>query len=182
MWKQVGGGCFVYQINPLGNVTVLAGSRYGAYGGDGGPATQAGLYMPAGLTVDSSGNVYIADRWDSAIREVNTNGIFNTVAGTLSVSSAISGDESSATNVGFLYPRSIAVDKAGNFYFADEYSYRIREVMAPAAPPSSAAAAPVLSLAAGTYSGSRTVTISDTTPGAEIYPHGYVYSRLDRSQ
>jgi sugar lactone lactonase YvrE len=158
----------VWKIN-RGVASVFAGSLYGASGGDGGPATSAGLYFPAGVAVDGMGNVYIADDFDLAIREVNTSGIINTVAGILHVESSAGGDGSPATDVGLAYPQVIASDSAGNIYFAEQDTNRIRKISAPIAPPSSVAATPAFSLAAGTYSGSQTLTMTDTTPGAEIY-------------
>jgi sugar lactone lactonase YvrE len=159
----------VWKVVPSGTVTVFAGSRYGASGGDGGPATAAGLYYPAGLATDAAGNVYIADDFDFAIREVNTSGIINTVAGILHDPYSIGSDGSPATNVGLYYPGAIAADAAGDVYLADQDWYRVREITAPTVPPSSAAAAPVFSLTSGTYPGSQTLTMTEATPGAEIY-------------
>ena len=156
----------VRKIAPNGTITVFAG---GGYLGDGGPATNARLDYPAGLAVDSAGNVYIADNWDSAIREVNPAGIISTVAGHLDNSYADGSDGSPATSVGIFLPQAIAADPAGNVYFGDQDYYRVRKITAPAPPPSSIAATPVFSLAAGTYSGSQILTMSDDTPGAEIY-------------
>jgi sugar lactone lactonase YvrE len=159
----------VWKINPGGVVTVFAGSRYGASGGDGGLATQAGLSNPGGVAVDGAGNVYIADTWDSAIRKVNIGGFINTIAGVLYNPFTAGGDGSPATAVGFLYPQSIAADYAGNIYYADQGTYRIRKITVPTVPPTTAASAPVMSLAPGTYASSQTVTMTDATAGAEIY-------------
>lgn len=157
----------VWKINSAGAVTVFAGNRAGGIDGDGGLATNARLNGPQGIAVDTSGNVYIADASDNAVREVNPAGIINTVAGVLGGPYTFTGDGSPATEVGLNYPQKIALDKFGNLYLTD--GYRIREVTAPAPPPSKVAAVPVLSLAAGTYSGSQILTMTDATPGAEIY-------------
>jgi len=159
----------VRKIDFMGNVTVFAGSLTGAHGTDGGPATSVQLDFPAGLAVDSAGDVYIADNFDQAIREVNPAGIINTIAGILFDSYAIGGDGSPATSVGLFYPQFIAADGAGNVYFGDQANYKVRKITAPAPPPSSIAAAPVFSLAAGTYSDSQVLTMTDDTLGAEIY-------------
>ena len=54
-----------------GIITTIAGNGgTGSYSGDGGPATSAGLYYPNGLTLDSTGNVYIADTGNSRVRKV----------------------------------------------------------------------------------------------------------------
>jgi len=159
----------VRKINPMGAVSVFAGSLYGASGGDGGPATSAGLYFPAGLAADGAGNIYIADDFDLAIREVNTSGIINTIGGILHDSISIGGDGSPAADVGIYYPQVIAADSAGDVYFGDQDTSRIRKITAPVAPPTSAAASPVFSLTAGTYSAAQTLTMTNATPGAEIY-------------
>jgi sugar lactone lactonase YvrE len=158
----------VRKIDPYGNTTIFAGSLQGGTSSDGGLATRAHLYFPNGLAADGAGNVYIADNFDYAIRKVDTNGIITTIAGVLSDPYVIGGDGSPATNVS-LYPLYIGADSVGNVYFADQATSRIREITAPAAPPSAAAAAPVFSLAAGTYPSSLTLTMTDATPGAEIY-------------
>ena len=49
--------------------------------GDGGPATQASLFYPKGIALDSQGNLYIADYTNQRIRKVRTNGIIETIAG-----------------------------------------------------------------------------------------------------
>ena len=159
----------VRKIDTKGNNTVFAGRFTWTTGGDGGPAIQAGLSSPHGLAVDGAGNVYIADSSDETIREVNTSGIINTVAGALYDCCTASGDGSPAKDVGLDYPKTIAVDKAGNIYAADWPSDKVRKFTVSAPPPSTAAAPPIFSLAAGTYADAQTLTMRDTTPGAEIY-------------
>src|SRR5262249_52776810 len=63
--------------------TVIAGSGMQHYGGDGGPATAAGLTV-AGVAVDTQGNIYLADTSDGAgtrIRKIGADGKINTVGG-----------------------------------------------------------------------------------------------------
>ncbi len=55
-------------VTPDGNIYTAAGNGSFAYYGDGGPATSAALRFPWGLTVDSSGKVYVADDENSVIR------------------------------------------------------------------------------------------------------------------
>jgi sugar lactone lactonase YvrE len=58
-----------------GVITTVAGNGALGFGGDGGPATSAYLNQPLGVTVDSSGNVYIADTYNDRVR-ILTNGPF----------------------------------------------------------------------------------------------------------
>ncbi len=60
----------IRQVNPNGIITCVAGNGEGGYSGDGGPATNATLNGPTGLTVDGSGDLFIADSGNSRIRKV----------------------------------------------------------------------------------------------------------------
>jgi len=161
-----------------GVISTVAGSYPGngyfggAYSGDGGPATNAQLYWPEAVTLDSAGNLYIADTYNSAIRKVtSSSGIITTVAGFGGAFScyALVGDGGPATNAGLCFPSGISTDGTGNLYIADSGFSRIRVAAVAALPPASATAAPVFTVAAGTYASPQTISISDVTPGASIY-------------
>jgi uncharacterized protein (TIGR03437 family) len=82
------------------------------------------------LTVDSAGNLYIADSLNSVIREVTvSNGVINTIAGTIGKLGS-TGDGAAATSALLYYPFGVAVDSTGNVYIADTYNMEIREVSA----------------------------------------------------
>lgn len=60
------------QVTALtGIITTIAGSGMSGSSGDGGSATSASLTLPFGVALDSSGNVYIADKGNSLIRKVS---------------------------------------------------------------------------------------------------------------
>jgi sugar lactone lactonase YvrE len=65
----------VFKLRPDGKVAVIAG---GGLRGDG-PATMAWLNHPAGLAIDRSGNVYVADAPGGSIRRVDTHGMISTL-------------------------------------------------------------------------------------------------------
>jgi sugar lactone lactonase YvrE len=108
-----------------GVITTVAGNGTPGFSGDNGPATSAQLTFPAGLAVDSAGNLYIADGFNGRIRKVS-NGVITTVAG--NGRAGFSGDNGPATSAQLSFPSGVAVDSAGNLYIADELNNRIREV------------------------------------------------------
>jgi sugar lactone lactonase YvrE len=109
-----------------------AGTGSGAYAGDGGYATNARLYDPQGVAIDTNGNLFIADWLNNVIRKVGTNGIITTVAGNGfdagTRSGAYAGDGNYATNAELNLPSGVAVDAYGNLFIADENNHRIRKV------------------------------------------------------
>jgi trimeric autotransporter adhesin len=108
-----------------GIITTAAGSGDFLSSGDGGEATSAALHTPAGVAVDSAGNIYIAETDGNRIRKVS-GGIITTVAG--SGSPSFSGDGGPATSAGLNGPSGVAVDSTGNIYIADIGNARIRKV------------------------------------------------------
>jgi len=107
-------------------ITTVAGNGTQSYNGDGGEATSASLNQPAGVAVDTAGNIYIADRSNHVIRKVNTSGVISTVAG--NSTGGYSGDGGTAINASLFYPSGVAVDIVGNIYIADWGNQRIRKV------------------------------------------------------
>jgi len=94
--------------------------------GDGHPATLANLHKPQQITVDASGNVYIADTADHKIRIVDSTGTINTVAG--SGAQGLGGDGGSATAALLNLPVGVSIDGAGNVLIADTGNQRVRIV------------------------------------------------------
>ena len=117
----------IRMVSAAGVITTLTGDGFSGYYGDGGPASAAEVWAPAGVAVDAAGNVYVADAGNSVIRKINTAGIISTVAGTGS-SSGFSGDGGAATAATLYQPSGVAVDGSGNIYIADRGNNRVRMV------------------------------------------------------
>src|SRR5260370_4736366 len=81
----------VYRIDPNGMATVAAGNGICAYSGDGGAARLASLGNPYSVAVDSSNNLYIADRYNNAIRRVTPDGIITSLTGDPTVQPPVPG-------------------------------------------------------------------------------------------
>ncbi len=105
-------------------IQTLAGGNAGN-SGDGGPAAQALFNNPRNLTVDSAGNIYIADESNHKIRRISTSSTITTVAGT--GASGYSGDGAQASAARLNYPFAVVVDSQ-QLYIADTYNMVIRRV------------------------------------------------------
>ena len=107
-----------------GIITTVAGNSTQAFMGDGGLATSANLNSPEGVTVDSSGNILIADYYNQRIRRVDAvTGIITTIAG-----NAPPGDGGLATAAGLAVPSGVALDASGDILIADSFNSRIRRI------------------------------------------------------
>src|SRR5437879_6411892 len=110
-------------------INTVAGNGSPYFAGEGGVATSASLYYPAGIALDASGNLYIADFYNARIRKVAAaTGIITTVAGNGTYGPL--GDGGAATSASVSAPRGVALDASGNLYIADSGSNRIRKVAA----------------------------------------------------
>jgi sugar lactone lactonase YvrE len=105
--------------------TGTAGTPTGS-NGDGGPATAATLDGPRGIWADSLGDIYIADTTDNKIREVNTTGTIQTIAGTGAAAS--NGDGGPATSAAISNPQGVMTDANLNVYIADSSGDKVRVV------------------------------------------------------
>ena len=123
----------VRKITPAGIISTFAGNHTGGYSGDGVAATATGLFYPAGLTVDGTGNLYIADYSDHRIRMVAPSGIISTVAG--DGTAGFAGDGGPATAAELNFSVDVVFDHSGNFFIADMFNNRIRAIQSPDVPP-----------------------------------------------
>ena len=121
------GNCRIRRVDAMtGTIMTVAGNGTGGFSGDGGPATSASLYLPSGVAVDGSGNLFVADRVNNRIRRVEAPKIITTIAGT--GLPGFSGDGGPATSASLNSPLGMAVDSGGNIFIADTNNLRIRRV------------------------------------------------------
>jgi hypothetical protein len=164
------GECVVWKIDGTGAKSIFAGLPFVCgYNGDGIPATQAELY-PYGIAADGSGNLYIADSFNSRVRRVDSSGTISTVVGTGIW--GFSGDGGRATAAQVTAPYGVAVNNQGTLAIADTFNYRVRTV----------SAAGIIKTSAGTgffgYNGNglpATSTNLSYPIGVAISPAGVVY-------
>ena len=115
-------------VKATGDIITVAGNGKAGYSGDNGPATAAELNDPDDVAVDSAGDLFIADMNNNVIREVvKATGDIITVAG--NGTAGYSGDNGPATAAELDSPRGVAVDSAGDVFFADTRNNVIREVV-----------------------------------------------------
>jgi len=115
-------------------VRTVAGNGVQGDSGDGGPATAASLYLPGDIEVDGHGNIFIAVVRNHRVQRVDAvTGIITTVAGTGvegSGDGVEDGDGGLAVDARLARPRELARDPAGNLYFVELNSNRLRMIEA----------------------------------------------------
>lgn len=122
----------IRQINPdTGMVHVICG-REGSFAGDGGPAEEARLWQPKSVDVAPNGNIIIADSRNARVREIDAEGMINTIAGTGVIGKVVDGEEPLSASFNMQYQNevpepggSLVVDKLGRIFVADTYNSQI---------------------------------------------------------
>ena len=116
----------IRMVTPLGIISTVAGNGTQGYSGDGASANNAELANPTGVTVDVSGNIYIADYTNNRVRMVKANtGLISTIAG--NGIAAYHGDGGAADTSSLNHPWGVAFG-SGNLFIADYANHRIRKV------------------------------------------------------
>jgi sugar lactone lactonase YvrE len=116
--------CTIRKVTPAGVVTTVAGLA-GSAGHVDGDAATARFRRPMGVARDASGNMYVADSFNSVIRKITPAGVVSTLAGQPGIKGSTDGVGAAAQ---FRTPTSLAVDAAGFIYVADEADNTIRKV------------------------------------------------------
>jgi sugar lactone lactonase YvrE len=106
------------------SVVTLAGQAL-ISGSTNGTGTNALFSDPAAIVADASGNLFVADSQNHAIRRISTIGLVTTLAGQLGVPGR--GDDTGA-QAQFDSPCGIALDKNGNLFVADTGNHTVRKI------------------------------------------------------
>jgi uncharacterized protein (TIGR03437 family) len=118
----------VRKVTPAGAISTVAGTGIAGYSGDTGPATLAQLNFPAGLAVDRTGALYIADSGNNRVRKILPGGVISTYL--VSTPTAVP----VANPIELLTPTGVAMDQSLNLYVSDSsgvvYSYTAAGVWA----------------------------------------------------
>ena len=118
----------IREVMPVGTnwvVSTLAGMVTGGPGSADGTGSAAQFNYPYSATLDSTGNVYVADLYNHTIRMVSPAGVVTTLAGLAGVSGTNDGTGSVAR---FNNPLGVAVDGKSNLYVADHSNQTIRQL------------------------------------------------------
>lgn len=114
----------VFSYDSLLFVTTLAGSSSQSGYADG-KGLDARFNQPHGISVDTAGNVYVADMINTSIRKITPAGDVSTLAG----SPGITGDQDGiGSSAGFGTVYGLAIDATGNLYVGDESYFKVRKV------------------------------------------------------
>jgi hypothetical protein len=136
------GNNVIRRVSTKGVITTVAGDvaadqasgGLGGFGGDGGPATQARLNSPQGVALDQAGDLFIADTFNNAIREVTPSGTISTLVNTVGKKGS-SGNGGPAAVAELNTPFAVAVDgSTGDLYIADTSNNKVRVVTGFTAP------------------------------------------------
>lgn len=109
-----------------GTISTIAGTGKAGYNGDNIAACTAELNLPAGVVVDSRGNVYFNDYKNDRIRRIDPDGLITTYAGT--GIPGYSGDNGPADQAGINDVYGLGIDKEDNIYLMDSLNFAVRKV------------------------------------------------------
>ena len=111
-------------VSPTGSVTTYAGLANNP-GNTDGTGNLARFSFPAGVTIDNSGTLYVADTSNHTIRRITIGGTVTTLAGSPGQSGSSDGFGSAAR---FAFPNGVVVTNSGLLYVADSFNHTIRRV------------------------------------------------------
>lgn len=127
LWVALREGNQVFKIDmQAGTIQHAAGTGKKGFTGNGGPARQATLSGPKGISVAPDGNVYLADTESHSIRMIDTRkGTLELVAGTGEKGDGPDGDPFKCR---MARPHGVFVDADGSICVGDSEAHRVRVI------------------------------------------------------
>lgn len=127
LYVAVTGNNTICKVTPAGIIKTIAGLA-GSSGFSDGVGTLATFNRPNGIAIDASGDLYVVDQGNNAIRKLTNNAdiyTVSTIAGLTGQSGSADGSGSAAL---FSAPTGIAVDRLGNIFVSDTNNSTIRRI------------------------------------------------------
>ena len=139
----------IRKIAPDGTVNLVAGTD--ASGSTDGDALNGATFRsPSALAIDQTGNIYVADEGNHAIRMIHTNGRVTTLAGVMRLSGDVEGIGADAR---FDNPKGIAVDPQGEYLYVSDWSnHKIKRIH-------------IASQEVKTFAGNKSITTNENGTG-----------------
>ena len=116
----------IRRVGPDGITTTVAGNGQAGYAGDGMPARESSLFNPKSVTIDETGDLFIADTDNHRARRVGSDGLITTVLG--DGLEGYGGDGGPAIDTRLHEPYDFITDLNGSVYVSDSHNYRVRRV------------------------------------------------------
>jgi uncharacterized protein YjdB len=113
----------IRKITPAGVITTIAGTSFSGYMD--GAAAKAQFNFPAGIAIDTSGNLYIADSGNNMIRKLT---IANATVTTLAGSRMFGYADGTGMQAQFFLPTGIDIDSNNNLYVVELFNHAVRKV------------------------------------------------------
>jgi sugar lactone lactonase YvrE len=107
-----------------GNISTVCGTGASSSTGDGGAATAATIRDPYGITIDSAGNIYVAERAGNRVRKFTVGGTISTFCGDGTATST--GDGGAPADATINGPSGTVIDASGRIYVLEGYGHRVR--------------------------------------------------------
>lgn len=125
LWLATREGNQVFKFDlEAGTIHHIAGTGKNGFTGHGGPAKEATLSGPKGITVDASGNVWLADCESHSIRMVDARtGKIELIAGT---GKKGDGTSSNPLECAMGRPHGVFADADGGIYIGDSEAHKVR--------------------------------------------------------
>lgn len=150
-------------------ITTYAGNGSFGFSGEGAPAVDASLRLPLGVAPDPAGNLYVADDNNNRIRKVDaSSGLITTLTGNGFVGNT--GNGGPAVNAVINSPHDVALDSAGNIFFADFGNNQVRRIDASTG---------IITKFAGTLSGGFTGDGGPAVNASLNHPSGLAFDSAD---